>query len=377
MYPNLKQIMRLLSLSLSCPLLLIAALPDPAGAQSKPPMTFEEYEPRSTLVVPAHPKTRSKFPFIDVHGHQPLNPSPAALDQLIREMDELNMRVMVNLSGRQGDALAAGVRTYARHPGRVVTFANLNFSGIDEAGWGDRAAAQLERDVKEGGAVGLKIFKPLGMDLKDGSGKRVPTDDARLDPVWKKAGDLGIPVLIHTAEPPAFFTPIDKYNERWLELTQFPSRARPPEQYPPFDSLLAEQHRVFRKHRNTRFIAAHLDWLGADLGRLGRLLDSLPNVYTEVAAVLYELGRQPRAARDFLIHYQDRVMMGKDIYEPSEYHTYFRVFETADEYFDYYRKRHAFWKMYGLDLPDEVLKKIYYKNALKVIPGISKAGFPQ
>jgi len=376
-YPNLKQIMRLLSLSLGCPLLLIAALPDPSGAQTKPPMTFEEYEPRSTLVVPAHPKTRSKFPFIDVHGHQPLNPSPAALDQLIREMDELNMRVMVNLSGRQGDALAAGVRTYARHPGRVVTFANLNFSGIDEAGWGDRAAAQLERDVKEGGAVGLKIFKPLGMDLKDGSGKRVPTDDARLDPVWKKAGDLGIPVLIHTAEPPAFFTPIDKYNERWLELTQFPGRARPPEQYPPFDSLLAEQHRVFRKHRNTRFIAAHLDWLGADLGRLGRLLDSLPNVYTEVAAVLYELGRQPRAARDFLIHYQDRVMMGKDIYEPSEYHTYFRVFETADEYFDYYRKRHAFWKMYGLDLPDEVLKKIYYKNALKVIPGISKAGFPQ
>jgi predicted TIM-barrel fold metal-dependent hydrolase len=340
-------------------------------------MTFEEYEPRSTLVVPAHPKTRAKFPFIDVHGHQPLNPSPAALDQLIREMDQLNMRVMVNLSGRQGDALAGGVRTYARHPGRVVMFANLNFTGLDEPGWGDRAAAQLERDVKEGGAVGLKLFKPLGMDLKDGTGRRVPTDDARLDPVWKKAGDLGIPVLIHTAEPPAFFTPIDKYNERWLELTQFPGRARPPEQYPPFDSLLAEQHRMFGKHRNTRFIAAHLDWLGADLGRLGRLLDSLPNVYTEVAAVLYELGRQPRAARDFLIRYQDRVMMGKDIYEPSEYHTYFRVFETADEYFDYYRKRHAFWKMYGLDLPDEVLKKIYYKNALKVIPGIPKAGFPQ
>jgi predicted TIM-barrel fold metal-dependent hydrolase len=376
-YPNLKQIMRLLSLGLGFPMLLLAARAVPAGAQTRPPMTFEEYEPRSTLVVPAHPKTRAKFPFIDVHGHQPLNPSPAALDQLIREMDQLNMRVMVNLSGRQGDALAGGVRTYARHPGRVVIFANLNFTGLDEPGWGDRAAAQLERDVKEGGAVGLKLFKPLGMDLKDGTGRRVPTDDARLDPVWKKAGDLGIPVLIHTAEPPAFFTPIDKYNERWLELTQFPARARPPEQYPPFDSLLAEQHRMFGKHRNTRFIAAHLDWLGADLGRLGRLLDSLPNVYTEVAAVLYELGRQPRAARDFLIRYQDRVMMGKDIYEPSEYHTYFRVFETADEYFDYYRKRHAFWKMYGLDLPDEVLKKIYYKNALKVIPGIPKAGFPQ
>jgi uncharacterized protein len=368
--------MRLLSISSTALGLVLAAAADPVLAQARPPMTFEEYEPRSTLVVPAHPKVRAKYPFIDVHGHQDLGLSPEALDKLIGEMDQLNMRVMVNLSGRLGAALAAGARNFSRHPGRVVLFANLNFSGIDRPDWGDSTAAQLERDVKQSGAVGLKIFKNLGMDLKDGSGRRVPTDDPRLDPVWKKAGELGIPVLIHTAEPPAFFTPIDKYNERWLELTQFPGRARPPERYPPFDSLLAEQHRMFRKHRNTRFIAAHLDWLGADLDRLGRLLESLPNVYTEVAAVLYELGRQPRAARDFLIKYQDRVMMGKDIYEPSEYHTYFRVFETADEYFDYYRKRHAFWKMYGLDLPDSVLKKIYYKNALRVIPGIPRAGFP-
>jgi uncharacterized protein len=375
-YPNLKQIMRLLALSTTPPLLLLAALVGSVSAQTKPTMSFEEYEPRSTLVVPEHPKRRAKFPFIDVHGHQSLSLSPAALDKLIGEMDELNMRVMVNLSGNQGANLAAGLQNYSRHPNRIVVFANLNFRGIDDPDWGTRAAAQLEQDVKQSGAVGLKIYKNLGMDQKDGSGRRIPTDDPRFDPVWKKAGDLGIPVLIHTAEPPAFFTPIDKYNERWLELTQFPGRARPPDRYPSFDALLAEQHRMFRKHRNTKFIAAHLDWLGADLGRLGRMLDSLPNVYTEVAAVLYELGRQPRAAREFLVRYQDRVMMGKDIYEPSEYHAYFRVFETADEYFDYYRKRHAFWKLYGLDLPDEVLKKIYYKNALKVIQGIPKAGFP-
>jgi len=354
------------------------ALATAAGAQSpRPTMGIEEYEPRSTLVVPAHPRPRAKFPFIDVHGHQPLDPSMAQLDKLLREMDELNMRVMVNLSGRQGAALANGIRSYSRYKGRVVFFANLNFSGIDDPEWGSRAAAQLEQDVKQSGAVGLKIFKNLGLDLKDGRGQRVRTDDPRIDPVWRKAGELGIPVLIHTAEPAAFFEPIDKYNERWLELNQIPGRARPPERYPPFDSLMTEQHRVFKRHPRTQFIAAHLDWMGADLGRLGRLLDSLPNVTTEVGAVLYELGRQPRAARDFLIKHQNRVMMGKDTYAAEEYPVYFRVFETGDEYFDYYRKRHAFWKMYGLELPDSVLKKIYYRNALRVIRGIPREEFPE
>ncbi len=355
----------------------VAFAPETGAQAPRPTMSIAEYEPRSTLVVPAHPRPRSKYPFIDVHGHQSLSLSAAGLDKLISEMDQLNMRVMVNLSGSQGPALAAGIRTYSRYKGRVVLFANLNFSGIDDPGWGARAAARLEQDVKQSGAVGLKIFKNLGLDLKDGRGLRVRTDDPRFDPVWRKAGELGIPVLIHTAEPAAFFEPIDKYNERWLELTQFPDRARPPERYPPFDSLMTEQHRVFKRHPRTQFIAAHLDWMGSDLGRLGRLLDSLPNVTTEVGAVLYELGRQPRAAREFLVRYQDRVMMGKDAYAAEEYPVYFRVFETGDEYFDYYRKRHAFWKMYGLELPDSVLKKIYYQNALRVIRGIPREGFPE
>ncbi len=347
--------------------LVLAGLPVTASAQ-RPTLSIEEYDPRSTLVVPAHPKLRAKFPFIDVHGHQSRTPNPDSLDKLVREMDAMNMRVMVNLSGGTGDALARGIRSYGRYPGRFVAFANIDFRGIDDPGWSERTAAQLEQDVRSG-AVGLKIFKNLGMDLRDAKG-RVPTDDPRLDPVWKKAGDLNIPVLIHTGEPPAFFDPVDRYNERWLELTQFPGRARPADRYPSFDSLLAEQHRMFRKHPTTRFIAAHLDWLGADLARLGRVLDSMPNVYTEIGAVLYELGRQPRFGREFLVKYQDRVMMGKDIYAASEYPYYFRVLETADEYFDYYRKRHAFWKMYGLDLPDAVLRKLYHDNAMKVIPGI-------
>jgi uncharacterized protein len=370
------------ALALIAPALLGAQAPQPAQASSSPPravIAFDEYDPRSMLKVPAHTPTRAKFPFISVHEHPRIDMSAEQLDALVKRMDALDMRVAVNLSGRQGELLANGVRNYdTRHPGRFVVFANIDFRGIDSPEWGARAAAQLERDVKEGGAKGLKIFKNLGMDLKDAKGERVRVDDSRIDPVWRKAGELGIPVLIHTGEPPAFFRPVDKNNERLLELTEFPERARPPDRYPTFEQLMAEQHNMFRKHPRTQFINAHLGWLGADLARLGALMDSLPNMHTELGAVLYELGRQPRFARQFFIKYQDRILMGKDItQDPSEYHVYFRVLETADEYFDYYRKRHAFWKMYGLELPDDVLKKVYYKNALRVIPGIDATAFPR
>jgi uncharacterized protein len=338
-------------------------------------MTIEEYDPRSTLKVPEHLVPRARFPFVDVHGHQSLQLSTDQLDRLVSEMDAMNMRVMVNLSGRQGDELAAGVRNYSRHKNRIVVFANLDFRGIEGPGWGRNAAAQLERDA-QAGAVGLKIFKNLGMEVYDANGKRVPVDDPRLDLVWDKAGALNIPVLIHTGEPSEFFQPIDNHNERWLELMTHAGRARPPDRFPSFEQLMTEQHNMFRKHPRTRFIDAHLGWLGSDLARLGALMDSLPNMYTELGAVLYELGRQPRFAREFLTKYQDRVMMGKDTYAANEYPVYFRVFETADEYFDYYRKYHAFWKMYGLQLPDSILRKIYYENALRVIPGIDRSLFP-
>lgn len=368
--------MRRFLLLLLVPTLAAAQRPD-TTSEALRALPFVDYEPRSTLVVPEHRPTRAKYPFVDVHGHQRIDMTSDQIDRLVGEMDAMNMRVMVNLSGRQGDALAKGVRAYdAKHPRRIVVFANLDFRGIGEPGWGARAAAQLERDVKEGGAVGLKIFKNLGMDVTDAEG-RVPTDDPRLDPVWRKAGELNVPVLIHTAEPRVFDEPVDRHNERWLELTQFPDRRRDAARYPEWGTLMREQHNVFRRHPRTRFIAAHLDWMGNDLARLGALLDSLPNVYTELGAVLHELGRQPRAARAFLVKYQDRVLMGKDTYNAEEYRTYFRVFETADEYFDYYRRRHAFWKLYGLDLPDEVLRKIYYRNALRVVPGIDASQFPR
>ncbi|HUP45320.1 MAG TPA: amidohydrolase family protein [Thermoanaerobaculia bacterium] len=354
--------------------LFVAAAP---LAAQQATMSIEEYDPRSTLVVPEHPRSRAKFPFIDVHSHQRRDTTAENARQLVEAMDRINMAVMVNLSGGSGEPLVQSIAALGgRHPKRFVTFANVDLRGIDEPGFGERAARQLEEDVKNG-AAGLKIYKNLGMTLTDASGKRVPTDDPRLDPIWRKAGELGIPVLIHTGEPAAFWQPVDKHNERWLELTQFPARRRTDPQYVSFDQTMREQHNLFRRHPRTRFITAHLGWYGHDLAFLGKLLDELPNVYTELGAVLYELGRQPRTARAFLIRYQDRVLMGKDIWNADEFATYFRVLETEDEYFDYYRKRHAFWKMYGLGLADEVLKKIYYRNALKLIPAIDKGQFPE
>ncbi len=347
-----------------------------AMAFAQPQMSIEDYQPKSTLVVPQHPVTRAKYPFIDVHNHQ-RNMTKEGIDKLVSDMDSINLRVMVNLSGGSGATLKNIVQSMkGRYPDRFVVFANLDFKGIDAPDWGTKSAAQLEEDVRNG-AQGLKFFKNFGMEVKYASGERMHVDDPKLDPVFEVCARFKLPVLIHTAEPAAFFEPIDKYNERWLELKQFPGRARPPEKFPSWDTLMNEQHNLFARHPKVTFINAHLGWLGGNLAELGRLMDRLPNMNTEIAAVLAELGRQPRTAREFFIKYQDRILFGKDIWEPSEYHTYFRVLETADEYFPYYRKRHAFWSMYGMDLPDEVLRKLYYKNAIRIIPGLSAAGFPK
>jgi len=347
-----------------------------SGQKNQQTPTIEEYQPKSTLVTPEHKIEQAKFPFIDIHSHH-WNPTPEHVDELIRGMDSINLRVLVNLSGGTGEQLKQTVATMrGRYPDRFVVFANLSYDDIDTAGYGKRAAARLEQDVKNG-AQGLKIFKNFGMDVKYANGARVHVDDPEFDPVWDKCAELKLPVLIHIAEPSAFFDPWDYRNERWLELKEFPQRARPPSRYPPFETLMTERNHLFAKHPKTNFIAAHLAFHGNDLGRLGKLFDDYPNVYVDIAAVLAELGRQPYSAHDFLVKYQDRVLMGKDIYDVDEYKWYFRALETRDEYFEYYRKRHAFWRIYGFQVPDEVLKKIYYKNALKLVPGINAKAFPE
>ena len=337
-------------------------------------MGFEEYNPKSTLVVPEHPVERAKFTFIDVHSHQ-FRMATQDLSTLIKDMDKMNMGVMVNLSGGSGDELMEKLKNVnENYPNRFAVFANVDFSGVGGANWGESAATQLELDVKNG-AKGLKVYKSLGLRNTDVNGKRIAVDDPRLDPIWEKCADLGIPVLIHSADPKSFWDLMDKDNERWLELKTHPRRQRSDTDPAPWQQIIDEQHRMFKKHPRTKFINAHMGWYANNLDRLGELMDEMPNMSVGIGAIIAELGRQPRRAREFFMKYQDRILFGKDSWQPDEFPMYFRVLETADEYFPYYKKYHAFWAMYGLDLPDEVLKKVYYKNALNLIPGLDRSLF--
>jgi predicted TIM-barrel fold metal-dependent hydrolase len=343
-----------------------------------PPPSIIDYKPRTTLVVPKHPVPRAKFPVIDVHSHQPAPISAEQLASVVSSMDPLNLQLLVNASGQSGNALVRSIEAIrsSPHRNRMAMFTNISFRNVGP-GFGQKAAQQLEADVKAG-AVGLgEISKDFGLGARKADGARLTLDDPELDPIWETAARLRIPVLIHTADPQEFFQPLDFQNERWLELALFSNRRFPPERYPTFEQLMSERDRLFKKHPKTTFIAAHMGWHANDLARLGRMFDEMPNVYGEMGAILYDLGRQPRTAHDFLVKYQDRVLFGKDSYQPDEFPYYWRVLETADEYFDYYRDYHAFWKLYGLALPDVVLRKVYYENALRLMPTLPREGFPR
>ena len=337
-------------------------------------MDIEEYSPKSTLVVKETLLKRAKYPFVDVHNHQ-FDMPVKNLAKLVAEMDSMNMGFMINLSGFRGLYLRKSLENIRENaPNRFGLFLNINFEAIDDADFKETQTALID-SAAAAGVMGLKVYKSLGLTSKDSKGNRIAINDPRLDPIWEACGNNKMPVLIHSGEPVSFWEPKDKFNERWLELRQKPRRYRDPVSNPSFEEVLAEQHDIFKKHPNTTFINAHLGWMGNDLDRLGTHLDTYPNVITEIGAVLAELGRQPKRARRFFIDYQDRILFGKDSYKVSEYNTYFRVLETNDEYFDYYRKRHAHWKMYGLALPDTVLQKLYYKNALGLFPAIDQSLF--
>ncbi len=362
---------------------LVGAQPPPGQIRPRPaegrdpevaPPTIREYKPRSTLVVPQHPVPRAKFPVVDIHGHPPALTSEDAIARVAAAMDPINVQVMVNASGASGERLQqqiAAIRA-SRHKDRFVMFTNITFRDVGP-GFGQKAAAQLEADVKAG-ALGLgEIMKGFGLTARKADGSRLKLDDPELDPIWQTAARLNIPVFIHTADPAEFFQPMDYQNERWLEMALYSDRRYfDRTRFPSFEELMGERDRLIAKHPKTTFILAHLGWHANDLGRLGAMMDRMPNIYAEVGAVLYDIGRQPRTARDFFTKYQDRLLFGKDSFQPDEYPYYWRVFETNDEYFDYYRDYHAFWKLYGIGLPDEVLRKVYYANALKLVPNLPK-----
>jgi predicted TIM-barrel fold metal-dependent hydrolase len=361
-----------------CPPGTTEVRPGNCQAPSEPAPSILDYRPKSTLVTAEHKVPKAKFPTIDVHGHPGDVSSAAAIERVVAVMDSLNLKVMLVAENVSGERLTRTLQALSAspHKDRFRVLAGVDFRNVGP-GWGERAAKQLEADVKAG-ALGVgEVSKSFGLRTTKPDGSRLKVDDPELDPLWAAFARLDVPAFIHTAEPQEFFQPLDYKNERWLELALFPDRRNNQPGGPTFEQLMTERNNLFRKHPRTRFVAAHFGWHANDLARAAKMLDEFPNVTIEAGAILYDLGRQPRAAREFFVKYQDRIMFGKDSFQPNEYPLYWRVFETADEYFDYYRDYHATWKMYGMALPDDVLKKVYYKNAIRIFKGMPTTGWPQ
>ncbi len=340
---------------------------------------LRDYAPRPTLAVANRPVPRAKYPAIDVHFHLGSLDSAVTAERLVAAMDSVGIESVVNLDFQPNlwDRL---LEDFAQqYPDRFINFTTLQLWQMDGLNFEENQIAWLEKAVLLG-ARGIKVWKTLGLQYRDSSGALIPIDYPRFDFVWDLAGDLGMPVLMHALDPAAFFRPIDRFNERYIELREHPDWSYDGPRFPSLDSLLAQRERLLRKHPRTVFIGAHVGMNAEDLKYAGYLLDTYPNYYVEIASQLMELGRQPRTTREFLIRYQDRVLFGTDggyaLDRPNWsiekfYQTHFRFLETDAEYFDYPLAeitKQGSWKIYGLSLPDSVLAKIYAGNARKLIP---------
>jgi predicted TIM-barrel fold metal-dependent hydrolase len=361
----------------------------PLDGEAGRPLAVDQFFPRSMLRVPDHTPPRARFPVVDVHVHarHKTHHSPEALAELVRMMDQQNVAVCVSLDGQLGDELESHKRyLWEAHRDRFVIFANIDWQGdgkIEEpATWdchrpdfGRRMALALA-DAKRRGAAGLKIFKSLGLEYRNPDGSLIAIDDQRWDPIWKACGELRMPVLIHSADPAAFFLPVDRFNERWEELKRHPDWSFASSAFPRRDELLAARNRVIARHPETQFIGAHVANNPEDLATVGSWLETYPNLVVEIAARLAELGRQPYTARRFFVRYADRILFGTDgPRPPSRMRPHWRFLETKDESFPYAEGVYppqGLWSIYGLGLPDEVLRKIYYQNAVRLIPGVQE-----
>jgi predicted TIM-barrel fold metal-dependent hydrolase len=329
---------------------------------------------RPEVITAEHQVLSPRYPVIDAHNHLPPSPNgdskPVAA--LVRTMDEAGVHTVVNLSGGHGEALKRRLETYdLAYPGRYATFCNVDWAGVGDDRWAERACAQLRLDVASG-ARGLKVFKNLGLEHRDTAGQLIMPDDPRISDVWDQAAALSVPVLIHTADPVAFFRPLDGANERWDELQRHPEWHFYGGDYPAFDALLAALYRTIASHPNTTFITAHVGCYPENLQFVSDMLDRYPNMCTDISARFAELGRVPYSARRWFLRYADRILYGTDVAPGvAMYRNTYRFLETDDEYLDYAPGAdippQGRWRIYGLFLPDAVLEKVYSGNASKLL----------
>lgn len=389
---SLRKIMLLHSLLASIYVLIDSA---PGFAQdtgtAKPlgnQLPLSEFRPQARIRVKQTLLPKAKYPVIDIHSHFfiRLRHDPAALENYLALMNRNQIAMSVSLDGTLGNQLFEHRDFLAAAPNRFAIFANLDFVGKGEKGRPDtwdsnqpdfvrKTVEQLRQSVALG-VCGLKFFKQFGLEYRDTDGSLTKIDDPRFDPIWEACGQLGLPVIMHTADPSAFFEPIDATNERYEELSRHPDWAFPADKFPSREALHQARNRVIARHPNTIFIGAHLGNDGEDLAEAAELLRTYPNLYLEIASRISELGRQPYSSRKFLIDNQDRILFGTDGPWPeSRLQLYWRFLETDDEYFPYSEKSpppQGLWQIYGVFLPEEVLQKLYYRNALRIIPGLKE-----
>jgi predicted TIM-barrel fold metal-dependent hydrolase len=364
-----------------------AAAPQQPAASQPSPLPLSEFEPRSMLHVKETRVPRARFPVIDFHTHVSPRPNSTRRSvppaEIVTVMDAVNLRTMVNLTGGSGDELATTIKSFDRgFPGRFVTMTEPAWARASEPGYAAWQADEIAK-AKAAGAVGLKVLKTLGLYLRDGGpgGTLVKVDDPRFDPMWDACGRLGLPVAMHVGDPEAFFLPIDRFNERYEELSAHPDWSFYGKDFPAFKAILDARDRVFARHPKTTFVALHVGHWGENLAAVGEMLDRFPNVNVEIGARIGELGRQPRTARRFFDTYQDRILFGTDaiplgtetpqqVFGADLYHIYYRFLETEDEYFDYAPARvppQGRWRIYGVGLPEAILRKVYNQNAERVL----------
>jgi predicted TIM-barrel fold metal-dependent hydrolase len=341
-------------------------------------LLLRDFIPQPKLVTKTTLIQQPRFPIIDAHNHLG-EPIAADWDQrpaqvIVDRLDEAHVRVYVDLDGGWGETILQQHldRFKAAAPERFLMFAGVEWSAWPTHGdrFGEWAAARLRQQVAWG-AQGLKIWKPFGLQVRDQAGDLVTVDDPRLIPLWETAGELGLPVMVHVADPVAFFDPVGPTNERYEELHQHPDWQFPSPPFPSFISILTAFHHLVKRHPRTTFIGAHVGCYAENLGWVGQMLDSCPNYVVDISARIAELGRQPYSARRFFMQYADRILFGLDMGpQPEAYRLYYRFLETDDEYFNYGLSAvpgQGRWHICGLHLPDDVLEKVYFRNAERVL----------